>query len=157
MPIIKFCARLFLCSMLFNLALTAQQATTTQTEATLQIDPAVAQDVSAGQQVVTPWLALIDQAQYGQSWDAASQKLQATITKAEWIKAVSSWRRPLGSVVSRQIADIRVSNNPPNMPAGKYLVFVYQTAFRNKPQVTEVVILLQTDAGQWRTLSYHLK
>lgn len=138
----------------FNLPLQAQQSSTT---IQLQGSPELQQNIINGQKIVEDWLALIDQGNYGASWDAASKKFQLTIPRAEWIKVVDSWRKPLGGLVSRQIADIKVAENPPNMPSGAYLVYVYQTAFRNKASVTELAIIFQTDAGDWKILSYHLK
>jgi len=117
----------------------------------------VEKNVYAAQKVVDAWLALIDQGKYAASYDNASLKMQVSIPRDEWAKSVESWRRPLGTIVSRNIADIRVAENPPGMPAGQYLVFVYQSNFRNKSNVTELVTLLQTDSGEWRVLTYHLK
>jgi hypothetical protein len=50
------------------------------------------------------WLALIDEEQYDESWDAAAYYFRNAIAKEQREQSLNAVRKPLGKVVSREIA-----------------------------------------------------
>jgi hypothetical protein len=117
-------------------------------------DPELKKNVLASQDAIEKWLSVVDRGQYGESWDIASPRLKFTIPRAEWIRTVENWRKPLGPFVSRELVDARMATDPPNMPSGDYMVFGYKSTFRNRNNVGELVITAQSPDGVWRVLSY---
>lgn len=103
------------------------------------------------------WLTLIDQGKYGESWDAASKTFQLTINRNEWIKAEEKLRKPLGTVVSRQLLQQLPKQNPKGLPEGYYMVLVYQTNFTNRPNANELVTMALESDGRWRVLTYQAR
>ncbi len=101
------------------------------------------------------WLEVVDRSQYAESWDKASGLMRMTIPKDEWVKLMTSTRRPLGGVSSRQVLDQRVAKNPHGLPPGDYMVMYYKTAFSTKPDAKELVTLYSED-GDWRVLTYQI-
>jgi Protein of unknown function (DUF4019) len=100
------------------------------------------------------WLNLVDQGKYGESWDAGAMTYQFTISRNEWIKAMTLARQPLGQAVSRELIRQDPAVNPKNLPAGNYMVIYYKSAFSNRPNAHERVILQQQNNGQWKMLTY---
>lgn len=103
------------------------------------------------------WLNLIDQGQYGESWDAASKTFQLTINRNEWIKAEEKLRKPLGAVVNRQLLQQLPKQNPKGLPEGYYMVLVYQTDFANRAKANELVTMVLESDGRWRVLTYQAR
>ena len=103
------------------------------------------------------WLDVVDKGNYQASWEQASNTLKLTLPQAEWIKLMNKMRKPLGSVVSRNIADVRTSTNPPGAPAGDYVILVYTSSFSNKEKAQELLILSQGFDHQWKPMSYYVK
>ena len=112
--------------------------------------------VDKSQAATDSWLALIDGNKYAESWSQASLQFRNTIKQKEWIIAMQKIRSPLGPVVKRSIADVRTSTNPSGMPKGDYMVFYFNTAFKNKPKANELVTLVLESDGQWRVLTYEV-
>lgn len=100
------------------------------------------------------WLKLLDNGDYGSSWDAGAVTFKFTISKSEWTKAMQKLRQPLGSVQSRTLLEQRTAENPKGLPAGHYMVLFYKTAFANRPNGNELVTMVQESDGSWRVLTY---
>ena len=101
------------------------------------------------------WLSLLDRGQYEQSWDQASSIMKMTISKDEWNTIMNKVRKPLGTVVSREVLDQRTATNPQGLPQGSYIVMFYKTAFSARPSAHELVTLYLED-GEWKVLTYQV-
>lgn len=101
------------------------------------------------------WLELVDKGQYAESWEKSSALMKKTVTKDEWVQILTTVRKPLGSVSSRQVVDQRKAQNPHGLPAGDYIVMFYKTVFSAKPTANELVTLY-LDNGQWNVLTYQV-
>lgn len=101
------------------------------------------------------WLALLDKGKYGESWEDSATLMKLTVSKDDWIKVMDKSRKPLGNVVSREVIDQRVANDPQGLPKGEYIVMFYKTTFGHKTMAYELVTLLIED-GKWRVLTYHV-
>lgn len=115
------------------------------------------QDLTQGTAAAEAWLKLVDQGRYENSWEAGALSFQLTISKKEWSKALDTLRKPLGTVVSRQLLEQRVAQNPKGLPAGEYLVIYYKTIFSNRADANELLTLQKQNNGQWKLLTYHVR
>jgi hypothetical protein len=103
------------------------------------------------------WLRLVDGGQYGESWEAASTGLKASVAKAQWEKAMTDNRAPLGKVVTRTLASSAYSKTLPGAPDGEYVVTLYSTQFEHKESAQETVISVLEKDGTWRVAGYYFK
>lgn len=51
----------------------------------------------------TAWLTLIDNGNYGDSWEAAAAYFKGAITREYWEQTLTAVRKPLGAVISREL------------------------------------------------------
>lgn len=146
-----FCRNFLLASLLFSVTLNAVDQTTPPTA-----NSELEKNVELSEMVTNNWLDMLDKGRYEDSWDKGSLMFRNTISKKEWKKAMDDMRKPLGSVLSRSVLDIRTSKDPKGLPAGDYMVFFYKTAFANKKEAHELVTLVQESDRQWRVLTYEV-
>lgn len=104
--------------------------------------------------VAAQWLKLLDDGQYGQSWDYASQNFQYTVKKGEWETAEQKLRGPMGRLISRELIQQLPAKDPKGLPRGDYMVLGYKSSFSNRPEVRELVTMIKESDGQWRVLTY---
>jgi hypothetical protein len=114
-------------------------------------------DTSAAEKALRDWLALVDAASYGPSWDAASAVFRAAVTRPDWERAVRAARGPLGAVVSRRTRAAMPQENPPGAPAGRYVIVQTDVSFANKASATETCTLQQEPDGAWRMAGYFVR
>lgn len=103
------------------------------------------------------WLALTDSGKYGESWDQAASTFKGAVSRDQWISQLTSVRTPLGTVESRKLAGAQAKSNPPNAPAGEYVVLQFSTAFENRKDSTEIVTMFLDKDGKWHTAGYFIK
>jgi hypothetical protein len=103
------------------------------------------------------WLALVDQAQYGESWDAAAKLFRGAVARDDWAAKVAGVRGPLGKVVSRRVKSARLATRLPGAPDGKYVVIQFATSFENKKKAVETVTPMLEADGAWRVSGYFIK
>lgn len=116
-------------------------------------NPEVADRTAA---VAGEFLELVDDGAYGRSWEVASPLLKDRIDEAEWQKQLAELRGRVGPVVERTPDDITLLDSPADLPTGEYVVITYDTAFRQRPAVTETVTLHHDDRSGWQVAGYHL-
>jgi hypothetical protein len=103
------------------------------------------------------WLALIDAGRYAESWDSAAQFFQQKINREQWGEAMTSFRAPLGKLLSRQMMNASYETNLPEAPAGKYYVIQFRTTLTDYSTFIETVNMMQEPNGQWRVSGYRPK
>lgn len=103
------------------------------------------------------WLALTDGSKYSESWDAAALAFRSAVTRADWIKAVSAARKPLGKVRTRKIRSSTFTHSLPGVPDGEYVVLQYDTVFEKKASALETVTPMKEKDGTWRVSGYFIK
>lgn len=109
------------------------------------------------QKVADPWVALVDQGQYAETWQQASSAFKQQITADKWNEALVSVRTPIGKVTKRTLSSAQYTTSLPNAPAGEYVVLQYQSAFEKKNPATETVIMMKDADKQWRPVGYFIK
>jgi hypothetical protein len=103
------------------------------------------------------WVALIDKEDYKEAWDKGSVTLKLRVNEKSWVAILEASRKPLGKVVERKVADQRTSKDPAGLPAGDYMVMIYNTDFVTKKGVAELVTLVLETDGKWRGLTYQVQ
>jgi serine/threonine protein kinase/tetratricopeptide (TPR) repeat protein len=95
---------------------------------------------------IEAWLALMDDGDYAQSWDAAAKYFQKTISKEEWIDRLGSARRPQGKVITRKLRTAR--------GFGSRYTVKFDTQFAGLKAAVETVYFSRERDGQWRAIGY---
>ena len=113
--------------------------------------------IGKAQVAARSWLALTDEAKYGQSWDEAASLFKSAVTKADWEKAVKGVRSPLGAVVSRKIQSATFTRTLPGAPDGEYVVIKFETQFQNKAAAVETVTPMREKDGSWKVSGYFIR
>jgi|SRR5579863_563243 len=103
------------------------------------------------------WLKLVDDGNYGDSWDHASSYFRDNVTKETWQQKATGVRQPLGAVVSRKIIRVQYATSLPGAPDGQYVVVEYRTTFAHKKAALETVTPMLDKDGKWRVSGYYIK
>jgi len=103
------------------------------------------------------WLALVDAGEYADSWAEAAGYFRNAVTQAQWIQAVDGVRRPLGSLVSRELKSAKFTSTLPGAPDGEYVVIQFGTELEHKASAVETVTAMKDADGAWRVAGYFIK
>ena len=106
---------------------------------------------SASPPAVNQWLALMDNGDYAQSWEAAAPFFKWGVTKDAWIQKLNTIRRPLGRVISRTFSSSRF------MAVGTRLQVKFETAFDGLLKSTETVTFDKQPNGDWLAIGYLIR
>ncbi len=107
--------------------------------------------------VVKAWITLVDNGEYGTSWDKAALYFKKSIKKDKWEKMLTSARKPLGKVNTRKLQSKTYKTFLPDAPKGEYVVILFETSFKNKESKKEVITAMLDKDGQWRVAGYYIK
>jgi len=111
----------------------------------------------AAEAAADSWLKLVDEGNYGQSWEEASVSFKASITKKDWEQRLKGVRDPLGAVNSRKVKAAKYMTHLPGAPDGEYVVIQYDASFANKKDSVETVTPMLEKDGQWRVTGYYIR
>jgi hypothetical protein len=103
------------------------------------------------------WLSLIDQGNYSASWKEAEPLFQARITEESWETTMTSFRTPLGNLLSRKLKSAQRMTAMPGAPDGQYVIIQFQTSFANKKAASETVTVGPKRDGMWKAGGYYIK
>ena len=103
------------------------------------------------------WLAVVDAAQYDESWEQACAFFKGVVPKEQWMTQVAGVRGPLGSVLSREVASAEYTTELPGAPDGEYVVIQYRTKFQNKATAIETVTPMRDPDGVYRVSGYYVR
>lgn len=115
------------------------------------------EEEQAAVEAATQWLALIDSAQYDQSWEESAEIFQTAVSKAGWEQQLHGVRNPLGNLISREVQSTQYSTSLPGAPDGEYVVIAFQTSFENKKNAVETVTPMKDELGVWRVSGYYIR
>lgn len=102
------------------------------------------------------WLALVDAGKYADSWQQAASFFKGAVSRDQWVGQLTSQRSPLGKVLSRTLKGAKYMKNPPNAPAGEYVVLQYSTSFQTQKDAVETVTPMLDKDGTWRVSGYYI-
>ena len=115
------------------------------------------EEEQAAVEAATQWLALIDSAQYEQSWEESAEIFQSAVSKEGWEQQLHGVRNPLGYLISREVQSTQYSTSLPGAPDGEYVVIAFQTSFENKKNAVETVTPMKDELGVWRVSGYYIR
>ncbi len=106
------------------------------------------------------WLADVDHADYGRSWDTAAEAFKKAITRDAWIAALKQVRAPLGSCTSRQLLQAKFATKLPTPTGpveGEFVLAQFNTTFADAPKSIETVTFSKESDGAWKCAGYYIK
>ncbi|MGI9534264.1 MAG: DUF4019 domain-containing protein [Thermodesulfobacteriota bacterium] len=103
------------------------------------------------------WLNLVDNGEYGKSWDNTSKLFQNAVPKATWEQQIKAVRPPFGKVISRKLESSTYATQLPGAPDGEYVVIQYKTVFENKAISVETITPMKDPDGKWKVSGYYIK
>lgn len=115
------------------------------------------EDERAAQAVADAWLDLIDDQEYAESWNEAAPAFQEAVTVEQWTEQAGTVRQQVGAVQEREFEAAESSTDPPNAPAGEYVLITYKSAFANLPSATETVATMKQEDGSWKVAGYFVQ
>ncbi|HEU4549861.1 MAG TPA: DUF4019 domain-containing protein [Rhizomicrobium sp.] len=95
------------------------------------------------------WLTLLDDGDYGRSWQESGKALRSREDAASWTSRIKAMREPLGAMASRNLRLIELVNS-------EKVVVRYDSVFAHKATAQETVTL-GLENGGWAVIDYALK
>jgi len=102
-------------------------------------------------------LSLIDGGHYSESWNEASAIVQGAVTETAWENLMTTFRKPLGNLISRKLKSAQPMTEMPGAPDGQYVVMQFDTSFEAKKTAIETVTFKMEKDGQWKSAGYYIK
>jgi CubicO group peptidase (beta-lactamase class C family) len=113
---------------------------------------APAELISVG--TVEVWLALLDQGDYGKSWETASESFRKEVAKNDWVANAGGVRTPLGDLIFRKVSTTNQTENPSDLPKGTYFVAEFDSAFAGLDAASETAFFRLERNGKWKAAAY---
>jgi hypothetical protein len=111
----------------------------------------------ASAEAAKSWLALVDAGEYAKSWSAAAELFQKQVSSDRWVETVRGVRGEIGKLASRKATKSDYSPTLPGAPDGEYVIQQYASAFENKKEAMESVVLMKEKDGSWKVVGYFIK
>ena len=102
------------------------------------------------------FLETIDKNEFSLAWDQTGVINQSYSEHPDWFKKLLAVRPRLGQVINRSLDKVSHHDSWVGLPDGDYLRVSFQTAFHNKADSLETVVLIK-EQGRWLVSSYHLR
>ena len=121
---------------------------------------AMAQNASKEKAAVSAaekWLALVDKAEYTESWKEAAAYFRDRVTEQGWKQMSRSVRKPLGRLVSRKLETLKYETSLPGVADGQYVLMQFDTSFANKKSAVETVTAVMDKDETWRVTGYYIR
>ncbi len=106
--------------------------------------------------VAQAWLELVDHQKYTESWEETAEYFKSIATKQDWQDMMSILRKPLGTIISRELMFQECMTSIPNAPDGEYVVLSYNTSFKNKKPAIETITFVVSKDNSWGVIGYHV-
>jgi hypothetical protein len=100
------------------------------------------------------WMMLVDDGKYGESWKAASKKLQSGMARVAWESRMNTSRKPLGKVLSRTWTSLQPGAQSQGSSS---VVLEAKTSFEQKPDALESLTLILDAGGVWKVAEYAIR
>nr|QQZ51418.1 DUF4019 domain-containing protein [Phenylobacterium glaciei] len=110
----------------------------------------------AGVSAAEKWVKLLDGQRWGESWKASGRLFRAQLTEDSWAATVKPLRQQFGPVASRSLNSVSSANALPGAPNGEYKIVQFATAFANKPDAVETVVVAH-EGPAWRVNGYFIR
>lgn len=116
------------------------------------------QRIDASSVVTVHFFELVDTGKYQESWESCSTYLKTEVAKEEWVKRLSAVRSVAGELIDRKQKDYTYTNNVgEGIPVGEYMVFHFDSKFKNKNHLTETVTVMLEEDKSWKVAGYFIE
>jgi len=139
-----------------TIALHSPTAPAPQAPVAAPVAAPAAENAPASLDAALAWVALVDQGKWHESWQAAAGLFRTQVSDARWAEMVTPVRKPLGAVVSRKFESVLKSKTLPGAPDGDYEILKFQTAFVDRRDSVETIMLVREGSG-WRVIGYFIR
>jgi len=112
---------------------------------------------AAAVKVSEAWLALIDKAEYDESWAEGAPVFKQKVPRSQWVQQIRSVRGALGALKSRGLLGAKYTAEIPNAAKGEYVIMQFQTSFESEENAVETVTPMLADEGVWRVSGYYIR
>ncbi|PZR34991.1 DUF4019 domain-containing protein [Caulobacter segnis] len=102
------------------------------------------------------WAKLLDDQRWADSWKASGGFFRSQVDEAKWTAMAQPLRQQLGAVSSRQVKSVSSPRSLPGLPDGEYKIIQFATAFANKADAVETVVLAR-EGGDWKVEGYFIR
>jgi Protein of unknown function (DUF4019) len=103
------------------------------------------------------WLVLVDSGRYPESWKNAAAAFRSVVTQEKWESAMKTTREPSGKLLTRRLDSAKYTTLLPGVPAGDYVVLLFESSFEHKAVAQETVIVSLEKDKVWRVAGYYIK
>ena len=103
------------------------------------------------------FLHLVDTDQYAKSWQISASLLKGKISEQEWVDQLQRTRAITGALVERTQDSISYSTSAKDSPEGEYVLITFDTTFKAKSEVSELVTVMLDKDNTWRVAGYFIK
>jgi hypothetical protein len=103
------------------------------------------------------WVALVDSGQYAESWKSAAAVFRSAVPQEKWESSMNTTREPLGKLQTRRLDTAKYTTILPGIPAGDYVVLLFESSFEHKAVAQETVIVSREKDKVWRVAGYYIK
>jgi hypothetical protein len=110
-----------------------------------------------GQTAAEQWLKLLDNGDYGTSWEKTAAFFREKVTKQQWLAAMNQSRVPIGKTVKRTLKSATYLKNIPDMKEGNYVIAQFNTDFEKKKNAVETITLMKESDGSWRVIGFYIQ
>ena len=103
------------------------------------------------------FLAEVDSANFGVSWDIGAALLKEKVSREEWVDKLSQIHAITGKLVERKPTKSSFTTSAKDAPDGEYITFLYDSNFDKRTERKESIITTLESDGVWRVAGYHIK
>jgi hypothetical protein len=103
------------------------------------------------------FVALVDEGEYGASWDEAHEAVRAAVTRDQWIASVRQARSQVDPLSDREFEAATVLEDPPGAPAGTYVEIRFRVRTGSGGSAVEAVVPQLASEGEWRVSGYFVQ
>ena len=112
-------------------------------------------DESAARTAALHWLQLLDDGNYEEAFEWEAQDFRMSRTQSQFVRYMQARRAPFGRALSRKFIGAANIHKFVGVPEGNYESIIFKTAFENKAETAERVILVKQTVG-WRVIDYRI-
>lgn len=103
------------------------------------------------------FLKLVDADQFAESWQISASLLKQKVSEEKWVDQLQKTRAVTGPLVKRSEDSMSYSTSAKDSPEGEYVLITFDTDFKAKPDVSEIVTVMLDKDKTWRVAGYFIK
>ena len=112
-------------------------------------------DEEAARESVDAWLALLDDRDYSEAYDATGSSFREAVTPEEFRIAMEERQAALGAVESRTLSSSQRLSVVPDAPPGDYFIFEFDGVYELRPNTRERVTAV-SESDEWPVVGIYI-